>query len=212
MQKQNRQILLADAHNCSRIGLVQVLMDADFEIVAEATCPEECLRLLAQHQPPVLLLAFNLLPSDPVAFIKTLRQEQPHCHIVLYLANCDDLPLPALRVAGVKGMVTTREPTSTLLQVVQSAATGQDAYSPQVMTKLLQGETPSSPPLIEFEEKLLRLVCAEKNNAEIAAIMTLNRKTVEKRLSALYTKLGVKTRVGAALWFQQHQGAEGTPS
>lgn len=218
MQNQETQIVLADAHNCSRIGLVQVLMDADFEIVAEATNLEECLRLLAKHQPPLLLLACNLLPPEPLSFIRTVRQAQPHCHIVLYLANCDDLPLSTLVEAGVKRMVTNKEPTSTLLQVIQSAATGQDAYSPQVMAKLMQADSSSSPPLTEFEEKLLQLVCAEKNNAEMAAALNTSTKTVERRLTVLYAKLHVEGRVGAAVWFTQcqnrgnYQKNEGTAS
>lgn len=212
MQNQKMQVLLADAHNCSRIGLVQVLSDAGFEIVAEASSAAECLQLLAQRQPTLLLLACNLLPPEPMPFIETLRQAQPHGHMVLYLANCDDLPLPALLDAGVRGMVTNQEPTPMLVQVVQSAAAGQDAYSPQVLGKLLGTDSASASPLTEFEEKLLQLICAEKSNAEIAEIVTLNRKTVEKRLSAIYTKLGVKSRVGAALWFQRHQDPEGTPA
>lgn len=218
MQNQKTQVLLADAHNCSRIGLVQVLSDAGFEIVAEASSTAECLQLLAQCQPTLLLLACNLLPPEPVPFIETLRQAQPHGHMVLYLANCDDLPLPALLDAGLRGMVTNREPTAALLQVVQSAATSQDAYSPQVLEKLLEEDKSSPSTLTEFEEKLLQLICAEKSNANIAAALNTSPKTVERRLTDLYAKLRVEGRVGAAVWFTQYQNrgkygnSEGTPS
>lgn len=68
MQNQKTQTVLADAHSCSRIGLVQVLSDAGFEILAEASSAAECLQLLVQCQPTLLL------PAEPVPFIETLRQ------------------------------------------------------------------------------------------------------------------------------------------
>lgn len=70
MQNPKTQIILADAHNCSRIGLVEVLLDAGFENMVEAASAEACLRLVTQYQPPVLLLACNLLPPDPPPFIQ----------------------------------------------------------------------------------------------------------------------------------------------
>jgi hypothetical protein len=41
--------------------------------IIEADSIEMCLRLLARHKPHLLLLACNLLPSDPVSFVTNLH-------------------------------------------------------------------------------------------------------------------------------------------
>lgn len=207
MPNQTVKVLIADAHSCSRIGLVQVLLDAGLEVVAEASSVAECLQLLAKHQPSLLLLACNLLPTEPLSFVNTLRQGYFNCHIVLCLVNCDGLPLQALLDAGVKGMVAKEEPIQMLMQVIHTGVAGQIGLSPMVINKLFQPESESveANTLDDLERKLLQLICAEKNNLEIARILSLSRKTVEKQLTALYAKLGVHSRTGAALWFERHQ-------
>jgi len=214
LQNSNMQLLLADAHPCSRIGLYQVLVDAGFEVVAEAEAVDDCWLQLAQHEPPLLLMACNLLPKEPIPLLANLRQQHPNCHIVLFLANCDTLPLQAIVDVGVSGMVDKEESSQTLLQVVQTAATGQIAISPSVMGRLLlQSGTSATLSLATItldksERALLRLICTEKSNAELAAALNVGKKTVERYLSLLYIKLGVQGRVGAAVWFMQYDDLE----
>ncbi|VAW31840.1 hypothetical protein MNBD_CHLOROFLEXI01-1867 [hydrothermal vent metagenome] len=138
----------------------------------------------------------------------------PKCRLVLFIANCDALPLQALANAGIQGMVTKEEPMGMLVQVVQITTNGQTVFSPIVTDKLLhpQPDAPSTMTLNESERQLLRLICTEKNNAEIAKVLNVSRKTIEKQLSILYAKLGVKSRTGAAVWFERHHSAEGNPS
>lgn len=212
MQSSNMQLLLADAHPCSRIGLYQVLVDAGFEVVAEAKDVDDCLLQLAQHEPPLLLVACNLLPKEPIPFLTDLRQQHPNCHIVLFLVNCDTLPLQAIADAGVSGMVGKEESSQTLLQVVQSAATGQIAISPSVMGRLLQPDMSPTITLDDSEKQLLRLICAEKSNTELATVLNVGQKTVERYLSLLYIKLDVQGRVGAAVWFGQYDDLQGQSS
>jgi DNA-binding CsgD family transcriptional regulator len=66
--------------------------------------------------------------------------------------------------------------------------------------------------LDESEKQLLRLICAEKSNAELATALNISKKTVERYLSLLYIKLGVQGRVGAAVWFGQYDNLQSQPS
>ena len=120
--------------------------------------------------------------------------------------------LPALVDAGVTGMVAKMESTQTLVQTILTAAAGRRAISPMVMDRMLHQNPQPEIILDTLEEKLMQLVCAEKTNLEIAEILNLSHKTVEKWLTALYTKLGVRSRTGAALWFERCYDLEGFPS
>jgi len=54
-------------------------------------------------------------------------------------------------------------------------------------------------PLTERERQILALVAAGKTNAEIAAILAISPRTVQKHLEHIFQKLGVETRTAAAI-------------
>jgi DNA-binding CsgD family transcriptional regulator len=51
----------------------------------------------------------------------------------------------------------------------------------------------------EREREILALVAAGKTNAEIAAVLAISPRTVQKHLEHIFQKLGVETRTGAAM-------------
>jgi len=53
--------------------------------------------------------------------------------------------------------------------------------------------------LTEREREVLRLVVAGKTNQQISAALEISEKTVEKHLRGLFAKLGVASRVEAAV-------------
>ena len=67
--------------------------------------------------------------------------------------------------------------------------------------------------LMQRELAVLRLVAAGKTTKDIAELMHLAPKTVEHMLSnedpirAIYPKIGVTNRAGAAAWYIEHYGA-----
>jgi DNA-binding CsgD family transcriptional regulator len=54
------------------------------------------------------------------------------------------------------------------------------------------------------EVQVLRLVAAGKTNAAVAAELFLSRRTVERHLSNIFTKLDLSTRTAAAAWAYEH--------
>jgi DNA-binding NarL/FixJ family response regulator len=57
----------------------------------------------------------------------------------------------------------------------------------------------SKSPLTDREVEALRLVVAGKTNQEIGVALGISEKTVEKRLESIFSKLGVASRVEAAV-------------
>jgi DNA-binding NarL/FixJ family response regulator len=101
------------------------------------------------------------------------------------------------------------ESSAVIAQAVRAAVTGSPAFSPELSARILTlPNTPTAEtedvPITVPEQQLLQFLCADKSNREIAETLHLSRKTVEKRLTALYKKLGVKTRTGAAAWYLEH--------
>src|SRR5829696_4746094 len=58
--------------------------------------------------------------------------------------------------------------------------------------------------LTEREVEVLRLVAAGRSNHEIAGVLVLSQKTVERHLSNIFTKLDVPSRTAAAAYAHEH--------
>jgi DNA-binding CsgD family transcriptional regulator len=54
-------------------------------------------------------------------------------------------------------------------------------------------------PLSEREREILALVAAGKTNGEIATVLAISARTVQKHLQHIFQKLGVETRTAAAI-------------
>jgi DNA-binding CsgD family transcriptional regulator len=79
----------------------------------------------------------------------------------------------------------------------------QDAAAGYLLMKAerlgIQAEQLSHLSLTEREREILALVAAGKTNAEIAAILSISARTVQKHLEHIFPKLGVETRTAAAV-------------
>jgi DNA-binding CsgD family transcriptional regulator len=69
--------------------------------------------------------------------------------------------------------------------------------------RLLGRERPGG--LTEREVEVLRLVAAGRSNHEIADVLVLSQKTVERHLSNIFTKLDVPSRTAAAAYAHEHR-------
>ena len=203
MTENGCSLLLADANTCSRMGLRHLLTSAGFHVAAETGYLDELDSLLQMHRPHLLLLASNLpLPDAPTLFLSNLRRRNPETAVVLLLDHHNNWPLRELADAGVSGLINKTESGSAIVQMVRTAVSGSVAISPELLARMMAlPDTPiTNAPLTITEQQLLQLLCDDKSNPEIAQALNLGRKTVEKRLTALYRKLGVKTRTGAVTW------------
>jgi DNA-binding CsgD family transcriptional regulator len=62
-------------------------------------------------------------------------------------------------------------------------------------------------PITDREREVLALVASGKTNSEIAAVLAISARTVQKHLEHIFQKLGVETRTAAAIC-----GLGGAPS
>ncbi len=211
MPENFNKILLADAHPCSRIGLYQVLTDAGFYISSETGCLSELDTLLQIGQPRILLLSSNLLPSSYIPFLATLNQRYPQTAIVLLLDDYTDSLLQQLVKSGINSMILKTESSRVIVQIIQVAIVGGVAFSPELFSRIMtlphsaQTNETQDINLTMQEQQLLQLLCADNSNSKIALALNLSHKTIEKRLTALYVKLNVKTRTGAAIWYIRYK-------
>jgi DNA-binding NarL/FixJ family response regulator len=199
------RVLLADDHPLIRAGIRTILTaEPDVRLVGEAIDGDDAQRLCRTLQPDVLLLDLNMPGPSPVETVAAIRSDCPALHVLVLTAHDDDAYVRALVAAGVDGYVLKDDATEAVVRAIHSVMQGDTWFSRPVMDKLAQpqarGALPSTKPTLTTRElEVLRLVVAARTNQEIARALGISVKTVEKHLAELFTKLGVASRVEAAV-------------
>jgi DNA-binding NarL/FixJ family response regulator len=198
------RVLIADDHPVVCKGIRNVLdASVGIVVVGEAASGVEALQKIETLNPDVVLLDMELPDLNGVEVLKKIVEDDSPVH-VLGLSSYDDREyISQLLSLGAAGYLIKDEVPDTIVEAVRGVARGETGWiSRKVAAKLsqiLQKEQEGSKDFTPRELDVLRLVVAGKTNAEIGLALGISVKTVEKHLDAIFRKMGVVSRVEAAV-------------
>ena len=197
------RILITDDHLIVREGLRLILETVEgVDIVGEASDGAECLRLVSELQPDVILMDLQMPRMDGITAIDRLRSEYPEIAIVILTTfNEDDLMIRGLQ-AGARGYLLKDTSRENLLDTIQAAARGETLLKPEILARVLSAKPvaassqPASP-LTERELEVLQAAARGERNKEIAYKLGITERTVKAHLASIYQKFDVDSRAAA---------------
>ncbi len=198
------RVLIADDHPIVCKGIHNLLEPAiGITVVGEAHSGAEALELIRSLRPDVVLLDVELTDMSGIDVIKQLNDAQISVR-VLGLSSYDDREfISQLLALGASGYLLKDEIPEQIIEAVRGVARGETGWvSRKVAAKLsqiLQKEQDGVADLTRREMDVLRLVVEAKTNGEIGMLLGISEKTVEKHLDTIFRKLGVASRVEAAV-------------
>jgi DNA-binding NarL/FixJ family response regulator len=198
------RVLIVDDHPVVRNGLRAFLnAQPDIVVVGEASDGEGVLRQVETLRPDVVLLDCCLPGPEGPAVAAAIRERHPTVSVLALSAYDDDRLLWEMWAAGASGYVLKDEPLERILAAVRAAGRGEPRFWPEQVERALRwweetGRKWES--LTEREREVLVRMAEGKSNREIAADLWISEKTVEKHVGRILEKLGVNTRIEAAIW------------
>ncbi|MBS0507485.1 MAG: response regulator [Proteobacteria bacterium] len=216
-------LFLIDDHTLLRRGLVALLGQyADLRVVGEAGDAGAAQHLLPQLQPDVILLDNHLPGVRGVDAIAGLREASPASRVVMLTVSEDGEDLASALRHGAQGYLLKTIDGDLLAEAVRRAARGEPVVSPEMMGKLVaafqtQGapepepvpeEAEPAPQLSPREEEVLREIARGASNKEIARTLDIAETTVKIHVQHILRKLGLSSRVQAAVYASDRQRAE----
>lgn len=198
------KVLIADDHPIVCRGIHNLLEPAvGIAVVGEAHSGGEALQLIESLHPDVVLLDVELSDMSGIDVIRRLNEASIVVK-VLGLSSYDDREfISQLLALGASGYLLKDEIPEQIIEAVRGVARGETGWvSRKVAAKLsqiLQKDQDGVADLTRRELDVLRLVVEAKTNGEIGMLLGISEKTVEKHLDTIFRKLGVASRVEAAV-------------
>ena len=205
-------IVLADDHPIVSSGVRALLeQNPGFRVVAEATSPDELLRVLDATACQLLVTDFNMpgeQAADGLSLLQLLGRRWPGLDIVVLtqLANPGVLNNIA-KLANVRGVVSKSDAMKELPTAATAATAGRGYLSASVRKQIesVQREsTDSTTTLSKREAEVMRLFALGLTVSEIARQLNRSVKTVSSQKVEAMRKLGVKSDLEFYAYAREH--------
>ncbi len=207
------RVVVVDDEALVRSGFTMILnATPDIRVVGTAS-GIDALELIKAERPDVLLLDIRMPEIDGLTLLGVVRKMPvPPAIAMLTTFDADEYVLAALG-SGASGFILKDTEPEQLAQYVRALAAGGVVLSARA-SRVLLGAHPGPgagtdeeagrvESLSERERQVLVLVAEGLSNAEIGTRLFLGAGTVKDHVSAILAKLGVGSRVQAALAAQR---------
>ncbi|WP_152225489.1 two-component system response regulator NarL [Pseudomonas sp. SCB32] len=200
------RILLVDDHPMMRKGVIQLLeFEDDLQVVGEAGSGEEALHMAAELEPDMILLDLNMKGMTGLDTLRAMRENGEAARIVVFTVSDDRNDVINVLRAGADGYLLKDMDPERLLEHIRQAATGQLTISPQLTQVLAQALRGDDRPkgieeLTDRERQILRQLAHGYSNKMIARKLDITEGTVKVHVKRVLHKLGMRSRVEAAVW------------
>ena len=221
------RLLVVDDHTLFRRGLIALLsLDARFAVVGEAGDAGEAQRLAQSLQPDLVLLDNHLPGVRGVDALPALREAAPAAQVLMLTVSEDEQDLAAALRAGARGYLLKTVDSEMLAQSIVRAVRGESVISAEMTGKLVAAfqsaaqppapaepdaaglatePTPAGPldSLSPREREILQGIARGQSNKEIARDLGIAETTVKIHVQHILRKLGLASRVQAAVFAAQ---------
>lgn len=194
------KVIVVDDHRLFRHGLGTVLnREEDIDVIAEAADGREALAKLEALRPDVVTLDIAMPGMSGLIAIREMRKTAPNTKIVVLTMYLNQkFVLKALR-SGASGYVVKESAVEELVTAIRTAQMGEIFLSPRVTSLavkgMLQSVNDDDESVFEIlsgrELEVLQLVVEGRSNREIAEVLYVSPKTVEKHRASIMKKLDV---------------------
>jgi two-component system response regulator NreC len=199
------RVLVTDDHAIVRDGICALLaLTGDIEAVGEATNGREALEMVRKVAPDVVLMDIAMPLMDGLEATRRIHKEFPQTKVIVLTQYEDrEYVLPVIE-AGASGFVSKTAASSELTSAIRSVYRGDSFLSPSIARLLVEDyremakagkNRDMSEQLTGREREILKLLAEGHSTHEIAQLLVISPKTVERHKTNLMAKLDIHNRL-----------------
>jgi len=207
------KLAIADDHKIFRNGLKATLEDcADFSLIIEASNGKELIGQLANQIPDVILMDIKMPEMDGMQTTAHIRQHYKDIKVLALSMHNEDKYIVDMMKAGASGYLLKNAEPEEIIEAIKTVNQKGFYFNEHLSVTLIKqlvgpGHSEAAHQAVELNEReiaVLRLVCQECSNQEIADKIFLSVRTVEGYRARLFEKTGSKNLVGLVIFAIKH--------
>ena len=204
------RVLLIDDHALVRKGLEELLRSRGVDVVASVGSGEEGIQQAQALKPDAILLDIKMPGMNGIETLEKLRASNVTVPILMLTMSRDDADLRAALRGGAAGYLLKDMEPEDLVPALEAALRGDNVVAKEMvgtLARIVQGQAHEPPkrstaPLSDLtprELEILSHVAEGQSNKMIARDLSITDGTVKLHVKAILRKLGVHSRVEAAV-------------
>ena len=200
------RVIIAEDHLMVRAGIRALLEQAgNIHVLGEASNGQEAVDMTQELKPDVLIMDIMMPRMNGIQAAENIRDLKLPTNILILSMYADEGFVYQALKNGVKGYVLKSSVSDELIQAVRAIANGQKFLSNPISEIIIEsvmnphsggqpGDVLST--LSPREKEVLQLIAEEHTSNEIAKLLFISEKTVEKHRAKLMEKLNVRNIAG----------------
>jgi two-component system nitrate/nitrite response regulator NarL len=213
------RVVLIDDHGLCRRGLAELLEQrGGIKVNGTTGNPDEAVRLLRETKPDLAVMDLRMSPTDGFTLLTRLRAEGVDTPVLVLTMSDSQEDLARAFRAGVRGYLLKDMDPEDVIDAIRRTARGEVVVAPMMAIKLVDMLMPGEPrksrdsymkQLTEREREILQHLSCGKSNKAIAQALSISHDTVKLHVRHILSKLGLTSRVEAAVFAVEHRVAQG---
>ncbi len=203
-------IAVADKQNIYRRGLMLSLKDEnDLKVTIETDNGLDLIRRLKKSPVDVLILDTQTEGLGGYETVLILKKKFPELNIIMLSQTEAYFSMLEYFKIGVKAFLLKDISKSTIIKAINKVKKGEYYFGPHIPAHtrnlIINKQFKPNTDFNEREIEIIKLICEEKTNQDIADIMCLSRRTIEWHRRSIQSKMEVKTPIGIFKYAISHQ-------
>lgn len=211
------RVLLIDDHALVRKGIEGLLRSRGVEVMASVNSGEEGVRRALELTPDIILLDVKMPGKNGIETLRSLRMHGISAPVLMLTMSSEDSDLSGALRAGAQGYLLKDMEPEELVPALEAALRGENVIAKELLGTLARIVSRNAGPgtevpqpfasfvdLTRREMEILEQVAKGLSNKVIAKTLNITDGTVKLHVKAILRKLGVDSRVKAAVIAVEH--------
>jgi DNA-binding NarL/FixJ family response regulator len=208
-------IILADDHEIFRDGFrVMIKKIPGLNLIGEASNGQELVALSKKLHPDVIITDIKMPVMDGIDATKQLSVLLPGIGIIALSMFDEENLIVDMLEAGARGYMLKNASKDEIITAIKTVHNNQTYFCVNTSARLTQMIAQSNynpykksikPVFTEKEVNVIKLICQEYSNKEIADMLSLSKRTVEGYREKILEKINAKNTVGIVVYAIKHK-------
>ncbi len=205
------RVVLVDDHHLFRAGLRGMLETDGITVIGEAADGARAVKLVREVAPDATIVDLKMPNTSGIRAIQEIVSENPDARLLVLTVSAKESDVIEALAAGAHGYLLKDTSPDELVRGIRLVAKGHAVFSGDVARTLARshrdsqdtqadGDSAEEATLTARELEVLKLIVEGADNATIGKELSISKHTVKQYVANLFEKLGVSSRVQAAVY------------